>query len=188
MFCKLPQRDFIEFSSSIERESEHGRIPFMGTLELTYRCNLNCCHCYCNLPVSDPKRHEELKLNEIKRVIDEIVDSGCLWLLLTGGEPLVRKDFWDIYYYSLRKGLLVEIFTNATLINEETAKKLSDLPPLGIEISIYGSNHSAYDKVTQVDGSFINALKGIKWLKKYKVGFSLKTMVTTLNLDDLESM
>ena len=188
MHCLIPQRRFSELLSSIEEKVFRQRMPYSGALELTYRCNLNCCHCYCNLPSSHKKATEELKLEEIKNILDQITDAGCLWLLLTGGEPLLREDFFDIYSYAIRKGLLVEVFTNATLINEEIAKKLSDLPPLGIEITIYGSNPAVHDGITGVKGSFENTMDGIGWLKKYRLKFAFKTMVLSLNCKDLRNM
>lgn len=188
IICPVPQRKFSEFYHSLGETTAQQRIPFMGVLELTYRCNLSCRHCYCNLPVNDQRKDEEMNYQEITRVIDEMVESGCLWLLLTGGESLLRSDFWDIYLYAKEKGLLVEIFTNATFITEEVAKKLAQFPPLGIEISVYGSNPKVNDCITRTEGSFERALAGMKNLLAQKIGFELKTMLITCNEHDLENI
>ncbi|MBI5873376.1 MAG: radical SAM protein [Candidatus Omnitrophica bacterium] len=164
------------------------RIPYMGALELTYRCNLNCQHCFCNLSPGNEKGKDELSLKEIKRLIDEMVGIGCLWLLLTGGEPLLRKDFLDIYDYAISRGVLLEIFTNAALITDEIAKKFAQEPPLGIEISVYGASAQVYDSVSRVHGSFDKAMKGIGRLKKHGVGFGLKTVILKTNVYDLQNM
>jgi radical SAM protein with 4Fe4S-binding SPASM domain len=88
----------------------------------------------------------------------------------------------------LSRGILCEIFTNATLITEEIASRFSEKPPLGIEVSIYGASSEVYDKVARVCGSFQKAMAGIAALKKYKVGFSLKTMALKENAADLGNM
>ncbi len=188
MFCYVTQRKFSDFALSIDNAAIERRLPYMCALELTYRCNQACRHCYCNLGVNDRRKSEELSTEEIKRILDEAAEAGCFWLLLTGGEVLVREDFWEVYFYALRKGLLVEIFTNGSLIDEAVAKRFSEFPPLGIDISIYGSNPSLHDMVTRVEGSFKNTMDGIEWLRKYKVKFSLKTILLTLNFSDLAGM
>ena len=89
-------------------------------LELTARCNNNCSHCYINLPAGDRAVQErELSFEEIMKIADQAVHLGALWCTITGGEPLLRDDFKDIYIGLKRKGLIVSVFTNATLIKEE---------------------------------------------------------------------
>jgi radical SAM protein with 4Fe4S-binding SPASM domain len=188
MLCPVSQRRFAELSAKLERATTERRIPYMGAFELTYRCNLNCQHCFCNLPVGDEKKKQELSFNEIRRILDEMVQAGCLWLLITGGESLIREDFLDIYDYALSRGVFLEIFTNATLITDKIAKRFAEKPPLGIEISIYGAAPEVHDQVTRVPGSYDTAMLGIKALKKHGVPFSLKTIVLTTNVADLNNM
>jgi MoaA/NifB/PqqE/SkfB family radical SAM enzyme len=186
-FC-IAQRRYSDFFTSVESAAIERRIPYTGALELTYRCNLNCCHCYCNLGLNDKRKSDELTAREIKRIIDEAVDAGCLWLLLTGGEILVREDFRDIYLYAVKKGMFTEVFTNATLIDDKTAELFTEFRPFGIDISIYGSTPETHDKITRVNGSFKKAMDGISMLKKHEIGFSLKTILMNLNRADLEGM
>jgi MoaA/NifB/PqqE/SkfB family radical SAM enzyme len=160
----------------------------MGALELTYRCNQACCHCYCNRGVSDRCQADELSTQEIKRILDEAADAGCLWLLLTGGEVLVRADFAEIYLHAVKKGMLVQVFTNATLIGQATAARFAEFPPIGIDISLYGSSPSVHDAISRVDGSFLKMMDGIAWLQRYHVKFSLKTVLMTVNHADLANM
>ena len=95
------------------------RLPISFDLEITARCNNNCNHCYINLPANARiAQQNELSLNEISRIADEAVELGAIWCLLSGGEPLLRKDFKDIFLTLKRKGLLISLFTNATLITE----------------------------------------------------------------------
>jgi len=188
MPCSIQQRRFLDLSSSLEKVVLEKRMPYMGVLELTYRCNQSCCHCYCNLRIDDGRKKDELTTEEIKRILDELAEAGCLWLLLSGGEILVREDFWDIYLYALRKGMLVPLFTNATLIDEEAARRFAEFPPLGIDISIYGSNPSLHDSITGSKGSFKKMMDGVSWLRRYQVKFFMKAIVMTLNLHDLNNM
>jgi MoaA/NifB/PqqE/SkfB family radical SAM enzyme len=188
VFCQVSQRKFSDLAIAIDTAAIERRLPYMCALELTYRCNQSCCHCYCNRAVTDPCKARELSTLEIRRLLDSAADAGCLWLLLTGGEVLVREDFWEIYLYAIKKGLLVDVFTNATLIDEEAAVRFAEFPSLGIDISIYGSNASLHDKVTGVSGSYQKMMNGIMWLKKFRVKFSLKAMLLTINHTDLRNL
>jgi radical SAM protein with 4Fe4S-binding SPASM domain len=188
MFCQVAQRKFSDLALSIDKAAIEKRLPYMGALELTYRCNQACCHCYCNLGSGDKRKADELATQEIKNILDEAADAGCLWLLLTGGEVLLREDFREIYIYSLKRGMLVEVFTNATLIDERAASLFAEFPPLGIDISFYGSDPSLHDRISGVSGSFRKTMDGLAWLKRFKVKFSLKTVLMAINHADLANM
>ncbi len=99
-------------------------------LEITARCNNACRHCYINLPAADREaRSKELTLQEISSIADQAVALGALWVLISGGEPLLREDFEEIYMLLKRKGLLVSVFTNATLIRDEHIVLFKKYPP-----------------------------------------------------------
>ena len=89
--------------------------PFDAQIELTYRCNLNCVHCYC----VEEDKGKELGTKEVKIILDDLKKEGCLWLALSGGEPLMRKDFLEIYAYAQKKGFLITLFTNGQLFNKK---------------------------------------------------------------------
>ena len=94
-----------DFSLVLHQRVVAQRIPLTGTIEVTRRCPLTCAHCYNNLPMADQgARRSELTYEEHCRILDEITEAGCLWLLYTGGEILARKDFLDIYTYAKRRG------------------------------------------------------------------------------------
>lgn len=165
------------------------RVPFEGTLETTYRCNLRCAHCYVNEAVGDAEEaSRELPLERLLRLVDEIAERGTLYLLLTGGEVLVRPDFPELYLYSLRRGLLVTVFTNGTLITDRIADLLAEHPPYNLEISLYGMTRETYEKVTQVPGSFDKCLAGIERLRARGVRFKLKTMALSWNAHEVPAM
>lgn len=111
---------------------KHKRVPIFFDLEITARCNHNCRHCDINLPAGDKDAQaRELSLADIKKIVDEAVSLGALCCLITGGEPLLRDDFFDIYRYIKQKGLLVSVFTNATLVNDEHIELFTKTPPTG---------------------------------------------------------
>ena len=141
------------------------RIPFSFELEVTARCNNNCRHCCINLPAGDMKaREHEISFEEIKQIIDQGISMGAIWCLITGGEPLLRDDFFSIYLYMKKKGLLVSVFTNATLIGEEHVKLFQKYPPRDIEATVYGANRETYERVTRTEGSHAAFMKGLSLL------------------------
>jgi MoaA/NifB/PqqE/SkfB family radical SAM enzyme len=115
------------------------RIPLSFELEITARCNNDCRHCYINLPAGDRQAlEEELSLEEIIRLADQALELGALWCLITGGEPLLRPDFPDIYLALKKKGLLISVFTNATLATQKHVKLFRDYPPRDLEVTVTG--------------------------------------------------
>ncbi|MEI7451127.1 MAG: radical SAM protein, partial [Desulfomonile sp.] len=105
-------------------------------LEITARCNHNCGHCYINLPANDQEaRAKELTVQEIGEIADQAVALGAIWVLISGGEPFLRPDFPDIYMTLKRKGLLVSVFTNATLLQEDHIALFKKYPPRDIEVT-----------------------------------------------------
>jgi len=162
------------------------RYPISFDLEITARCNNNCKHCYINLPEDDLEaKAKELSLQEINRITDEAASMGTLCCLITGGEPLLREDFKDIYLYLKKKGFLVSVFTNATLITDEEVKLFKKYPPRNIEITVYGVNEETYEKVTRRPGSFNTFTQGLNHLLKNGIKIRFKTMALRSNITEL---
>jgi radical SAM protein with 4Fe4S-binding SPASM domain len=158
-------------------------------LELTARCNLNCRHCYINLPANDKAAQgRELSLDEIAHIADQAVELGALWCLLTGGEPLLRDDFADIYMMLKRKGLLISVFTNATIIRPEHIALFKKYPPRDIEATIYGAGRESYERVTRRPGSFAAFERGLDALCEAGMRVRLKAMALRSNLEDMEAI
>ncbi len=111
--------------------------------------------------------------------------AGALWLFFTGGEPLLRPDFGDIYLAAKRAGLLITLFTNGTLITPETADFLHDLRPFAVEITVYGLTQATYEQVTRAPGSHERCFRAIDLLLDRGVPLVLKTSVMTLNVHEL---
>ena len=165
------------------------RVPLNGVIETTFRCNLRCVHCYVNEAAGDAaETARELDTERLKKLIDEIADQGCLFLLLTGGEVFVRPDFEEVYLKAIERGLLVTVFSNGTMITDRIADFLAEHPPLLVEVSIYGYTKETYEKVTQVRGSFEKCRAGIERLVARGVPTKLKTMALTINQHEIADM
>lgn len=161
------------------------RYPLACQWEITCRCNLRCVMCYTDCFNRPEKIRNELTTAEILRIMDELVDAGCVELCLTGGEPLARPDFWDIYEHANAKGFLITLFTNGTLITEEVADRLASLPPHRIEISLHGITARTFELVTQGSGSFARCMRAIGLLRDRKLPLLLKTTAMTTNKDEI---
>ena len=184
----IPELGYGEFSKLLHQKVAGQRIPISGSLELTFRCNLKCQHCYVTHCQGDYADQKELTLPEIQSIFDQIVDEGCLWFLLTGGEPLVRRDFLDIYTYAKRKGLLLTLFTNGTLLTPRIADYLAEWKPFSIEITLYGRTQETYERITGIPGSHARCMRGIELLMERGLPLKLKTMLMTLNKHELWDM
>jgi radical SAM protein with 4Fe4S-binding SPASM domain len=123
-----------------------------------------------------------------KKTIAEIKTAGCLYLLITGGEPLLRDDFAAIYTYAKRQGFLITLFTNGTLVTGEMAKLFRQLPPRRIEITLYGASAAIHDRITGVPGSFVRCLHGVETLLDSGINVALKSVLMTLNLNEFSAI
>jgi radical SAM protein with 4Fe4S-binding SPASM domain len=180
---------YLELRHRLRARASVEPLPLVTTLELTARCNLSCAHCYINLPAEDPEaRARELSTAEVLRILDELAAEGCLWLLLTGGEPLLRPDFREIHAHAKRRGLLVTLNTNGVAITASLAEFLAEWPPLLVEISLYGATAATYERVTRSPGSFQRCLDGIELLRARGIPVGLKSVCTTDNQHELEAM
>lgn len=162
------------------------RVPLEFDLEVTGRCNNDCRHCYINLPANDERaKAGELSLGEISEIADQAVSLGTMWCLITGGEPLLREDFTDIYMSLKRKGLLVSVFTNCTLIGDEHVRVFKRYPPRDVEVSVYGVTKETYERVTRRKGSFDRFMQGLDQLQDNGVRVRLKAMAMRSNVHEI---
>jgi radical SAM protein with 4Fe4S-binding SPASM domain len=165
------------------------RHPLLGGIELTFRCNLACVHCYVNRPAGDREaRAGEMTTAGIHRIIDEITEAGCLHLQITGGEPLLRPDFLEIQDHAVRNGLLVTLYTNGTLLTPEIADHFAALPPNAVEITLYGRTPGTFERVTRRPGSFDRCMRAVDLLLERGIRLALKTMVLRANRHELAAM
>lgn len=174
---------------SIWKKIRNKRVPLDFYLEITARCNNNCKHCYINLPANDLQaKRQELSVDEISDIADQAVEMGALWCLITGGEPLLRKDFFDIYTNLRNKGLLLSVFTNACLITEKHISFLKQYPPQDIEVSVYGVSPETYERVTRKPGSYAAFRRGLGLLLGSGIKIRLKAMALRSNFHELQEI
>jgi len=185
MMSSIPCITGPDFGERFSQRLPGGRFPLSGQWELTCRCNLRCVMCYTDCFNTLDKIQQELSFPEILRIMDEIHEAGCLELCLTGGEPLVRKDFWDIYAYAKQKGFLVTVFTNGTLLTEKIADYWACSPPSMIEISFHGLTQRSFEQITQGAGSYERCLAGIRLILERNLPLTLKTTGMTVNRDEV---
>lgn len=162
-----------------ENKIRYKKIPFHCLLELTYRCNLKCIHCYV---VKNNKK--EFTTKQFFNVLDQLKELGTLYLTISGGEPLVRNDFFEIAEYAKANNFVLRIFTNAVLINRKVADKIKKLKPLAIEVSLYGLEKT-HDKITSIKGSFRKSIQGIKLLKKRGLNVLAKCTLLKQNIEEI---
>ncbi len=180
---------YADFSLGFHQRILDQRVPIEGTIEITHRCPLKCVHCYNNFPLNNIEaRGNEFTYEEHCRLLDEITQAGCLWLLYTGGEIFARNDFLDIYTYAKQKGLLITLFTNGTLITPQVADTLVEWRPFSIEITLYGRTQETYERITGVPGSYERCLRGIDLLLDRGLPLKLKSIVMALNKQELWEM
>ncbi len=171
-----------EYMAEFVTKAERLHIPLTGSLELTHRCNLDCVHCYLGPRAGrEALGDSEIGAARMHLLIDEITEAGCLNLLITGGEPLLREDFPEIYRHAKENGLLVTVFTNGTIITDDITGLFCDLPPLEVEISVYGATAPVYESITRVRGSFERCMEGIRSLLDRGIRVNLKTILMTMN-------
>lgn len=164
-------------------KSKHSPISF--DIEITARCNMDCRHCYINLPAGDNEAlSRELSIAEIADIAAQAIGMGAVWCLITGGEPLLRQDFSEIYMMLKRKGLLVSVFTNATLLSEEHVRLFKKYPPRDIETTVYGVTKETFERVTRRPGSFEKFMNGLNMLIENGIRIRLKTMAIKSNLHE----
>jgi radical SAM protein with 4Fe4S-binding SPASM domain len=185
----IPQRSYSEFGRRLNEAAAGQRIPLVVTLEVTERCNLHCAHCYINRPAGDREaQSRELGRQELCDLLDQVAGEGCLWLLLTGGEPFLRPDFLDIYRHAKKVGMLVTLFTNGTTITPAIADALAEWRPSGIEITLYGRTQQTYERVSGVPGSYGRCMAGIELLLARDLPLKLKSTLMTLNQHEVWDM
>lgn len=145
------------------------RVPLQGKFDPTYRCNNNCRHCWLRLSPGSEEKQNELSLDEIKRIVDDARKMGCSKWAISGGEPMIRPDFAEIFEYITRKCLNYTLNTNGTLITPKIAQILKRKG--GNMISIYGANAEVHDHITRNPGSFEAVMRGFAYLKEAGTDF-----------------
>jgi len=134
-------------------------VPMSVHFDITYRCNERCVHCYL-----DHDDHGEMTTSEIKRVLDELADAGTFFLTFSGGEVLMRRDFFELLEYARNLMFAVRIKTNAVMIGESEARRMLELGVDQIQVSIYSHRPEVHDAITKLPGSLRRSIEAIRFL------------------------
>lgn len=158
-------------------------VPRLIAWELTGACNLECIHCRAS--ATKTPSLDELSTDEAKHFIDDITSFANPIIILSGGEPLVRDDVYEIAQYGTDKGLRMVLATNGTLVTREVAKRLKDVGIKRVSISIDGASAKTHDEFRGMPGAFEGALKGINTLKDVGLSIQVNTTITKRNLEEV---
>ena len=159
--------------------------PFLVVWNFTYKCNLNCKHCYSD---AGGLSRQELSTSEAMKVVDQIADFGVTSLAFSGGEPLMRTDFFEVATRAVESGLYVSLATNGTLLNKERVRILKKIGLNYVEVSLDGANSKTHDAFRGKTGSFDQALKGLENCVKEDICTCLAVTATKNNLAEIPSV
>lgn len=179
---------FDRFWKNSNKAARSSNIPLRIMLELTYRCNFKCKHCYIPESYRKKSTKKELKTKEVFSILDQIADMGCLYLGLTGGEPFLRKDILNIIAYAKMKGFIIVIYTNGSLITENIARALEIIRPYKLDITLPGMSKNVFERITGVPGSRAKVFNAIDSLSKENLKFAFKSCVLKKNISEIKDI
>jgi radical SAM protein with 4Fe4S-binding SPASM domain len=181
----IPTVEYKDFSLKLHSRYDQFDRVIKAQMEITYRCNLHCVHCYTDPYNAREFFPREMTFVEITRILDEMADLEILYLNLSGGDIFMRGDFFQVYDYAYRKGFLMMLYTNGTLFTRAIIDRLKRSPPFSIDISCHSVNEEAFDRFTQVPGSFRQFMKGMELLRSSGLPFCFKTKAMNWNKEEL---
>lgn len=172
----------------LHRKASRDLIPLNGAFELTPMCNLSCKMCYIRKTAQQVKEspRPQMTLEQWRAIARQARESGMLYLLLTGGEPFLWPDFWTLYGELIRMGFLVSINTNGTMIDEQAVRRLKELPPYRLNITLYGASDETYRDLCGVSGMFRRVDSAISALRAAGLQVQLNGSFTPYNVGDME--
>lgn len=158
-------------------------LPFYMAIEVTTACNQKCLHCY---NIRD--RKDEISFSQIRRALKEASDLGALFLSVTGGEPLIREDIWDILDCAVKLNYATLLYTNGILIGPAEARRLKKIGIYWVDITILGASSETHDRITCLPGSFDLSMRAIKLLRENDIGVAVKTPALRENFSELAEL
>ena len=183
------QESFARLKKELGVWASFNDMPISGTFELTPYCNLNCPMCYVHLdPIRAAKQGKHLTGKQWLEIARQAAEMGVLILTLTGGEPFLHPDFWEIYEGIVKMGILPHIYTNGCLIDEKIVERLKQYPPYNMKISIYGASDETYESMCGVKHGFTKVSHAIDLLKEAGIPFYTTSTIVRENAHDLAAM
>lgn len=179
----------VNMEKTLFMDASTRRIPINGSVELLPLCNMNCDMCYVRLSKTEMEKKGGLTtISHWLSIARQMQKSGVLFLLLTGGEPLMYPDFKQLYLELLNLGMILTINTNGTLIDEAWAEFFGKHKPRRINITLYGADEQAYSTLCHYPGGYDKVLKAVQLLKEQNVDVKLSSSITKANQQDVERM
>jgi radical SAM protein with 4Fe4S-binding SPASM domain len=167
---------------TIEQKIIAKRVPLDTTIELTHRCPMDCRMCYLH----DIPR--ELSTDEWKNVLDQLAQEGCLFLLLTGGEPFLRKDLMEILDDATAKGFMVMLKTTGALMTPRAARAIKEYNVSEVHVSILGGTSAVHDALARREGAFERAVGAVRMLREAGARVKIKSVITKGHVDEVEKL
>ena len=158
-------------------------VPLSAQIDLTYRCNERCVHCYL-----DHDDHGEMNTAEIKDLLDQMADAGVFYLNLSGGEIMMRRDFFEILEHARRRTFCVKLKTNGVLIRKKEAQRLRALGVESIQISVYSHRPEVHDAITKMPGSFRQSIEAARLLRAEGLNVTFANVLMTENAADYQGV
>jgi len=154
-------------------------IPLSVQLDLTYRCNERCIHCYL-----DHHDHGEMSTPEIKDLLDQMADAGVFYLTISGGEILMRRDFFEILEHARARTFCIKLKTNGVLIRKKQAQLIHSLGVESVQVSIYSHRPEVHDAITKMPGSLRQSIDAIRLLRGHGIHVIIANVLMVHNAQD----
>lgn len=182
-------RQDVPIKAMLCRQAAKKKLPVSGSFELTPRCSLNCKMCYIRMSAAEMKAlGRERTVQEWLDLAQQAKDAGLVFLLLTGGEPLVYPEFKTLYRELSKMGLSIDINTNATLIDAEMVEFFREAPPAKFNITLYGTGCDSYERLCGDGSAYKKVVRAIDMLTKAGMLVSLNATITPENVSDTEEI
>ncbi|MDD7176434.1 MAG: radical SAM protein [Lachnospiraceae bacterium] len=183
--------DWLEQTDEIEerlvKKASAARIPIGGTIELSPACNMGCEMCYARMDMAHIKEQGGLLSGERwMELAEQLQEAGCMFLLLTGGEPLLYPDFKKVYTGLQQMGFILTLNTNGTLINEEWADFFAAHPPRRINITVYGTDDQVYESLCHYREGYERTIRGIRLLRERGLAVKMNVSLTRKNKEQFQ--
>ena len=154
-------------------------IPLAAHIDVTYRCNERCVHCYL-----DHDDHGEMTTAEIKNVLDQLAEAGTFFLTFSGGEVFMRRDFLELVEHAHRLMFNIHVKTNGVMIGAKEAQRLRELAVEQVQISIYSHHPEVHDAITKLPGSLKRSIDAVRFLQSQGLRVAIANVLMTANMGD----
>ena len=181
----IKAEQYKDFSWDLHAQAGHK--PIVAQMELTYLCPLHCKHCYTDCYNNKESARKELSTPQVKSVMNKCKANGVVWFCFTGGDPLIRKDFIELYLYAKKLGFITSVFSPIVSMSDKIFKTFKSSSPFNIETTLNAATASKYKKITKRD-LFKKHVQNIKKLLKNKTPVRVKTQVTKQNIGEIDKI